>query len=226
MPLVRSPSEGSSSSHTSTLRDSDAFSIELEGSVESASTSTTVCTSRSRRSMEKLKTLDVDVDMHIVKPEPLVRREDIGFAKTRRISYDDDKTAAPPLSPPPPPPYSSTRTKTARDHETNEHEHGYEHEHESEPRTLPMYLFFLGFRTFTLRLPHTDSERRPGGRLDPFRMWSLPADEKAEAEREVERLIRRWEVEWRWGKRCMWATVGFVGVGLVAGMAVWGALRR
>ncbi|KAG6864468.1 hypothetical protein C0991_009302 [Blastosporella zonata] len=72
-----------------------------------------------------------------------------------------------------------------------------------EPRTLPM-------------------ERR--GTLDPFVMAGLPAVEKTAAEKEIERMKRRWEVETKWAKRCMWATVLFVCLGLAAGMSTWGAI--
>ncbi|GLB40145.1 hypothetical protein LshimejAT787_0800160 [Lyophyllum shimeji] len=97
----------------------------------------------------------------------------------------------------------------------------------SEPRTLPMYMFILGFvcplfwliGAFMLRPPH--AHRR--GAFDPYA--SLPEAEKAAAEREAERQMRRWEVEMRWAKRCMWAAVVFACVGLAVGMSVWGVVE-
>ncbi|KAF5379807.1 hypothetical protein D9615_005680 [Tricholomella constricta] len=95
-------------------------------------------------------------------------------------------------------------------------------EQAQEARTLPMYMFILGFvcpvlwliGAFTLRAPHAHR----AGVFDPYA--SLNGAEKAEAEREM----RRWEVETRWGKRCMWAAVVSVFLGLAAGMAAWGAI--
>ncbi|KAF8071672.1 hypothetical protein FPV67DRAFT_1667149 [Lyophyllum atratum] len=95
-----------------------------------------------------------------------------------------------------------------------------------EPRTIPMYMFILGFvcpifwlvGAFMMRGPH--SHRR--GAFDPYP--SLSGAEKAATELEAERRKRLWEVEFKWAKRCMWATVLFVGVGLTVGMSVWGAL--
>ncbi|KAG5732551.1 hypothetical protein E4T56_gene13613, partial [Termitomyces sp. T112] len=169
---------------SSTLRGSDAFSeIKIE--------------TRSEKGV------------YVARPQPTVRKEENGFAtwKTRRVSCSSNEPAHSLL----PPPYSESpsysqagREKGDVKNELNEQEHENENEnkkneHEHEPRTLPMYLFFLGFLcpilwiigTFTLRPPHTDHERRPGGSLDPSRIWRLPPEEKAEAEREVERLMRR-----------------------------------
>jgi len=98
----------------------------------------------------------------------------------------------------------------------------------TEPRTLPMYMFILGFvcpllwlvGAFMMRTPHSHRT----GAFDPYA--SLSGAEKAAAEREAERRQRRWEVEMKWAKRCMWAAVLFVCVGLTVGMSVWGALVR
>ncbi|KAG6907278.1 hypothetical protein DXG01_009583, partial [Tephrocybe rancida] len=117
----------------------------------------------------------------IAKPTPLVVK-----VSRRSYSADDSDVAPPAYGTVDPPSYSKADTSAP------------------EPRTLPMYLFFLGFvcpllwvvGTFTMRLPHR--ERR--GALDPFAMARLPEMEKAAADREVERIMKRWEVEMKWGK--------------------------
>lgn len=133
----------SDTSTTRTLRDSDTFSeIETE--------STTVGHGSRASFGDKLEKLEADG--YIAKPEMSVGREEIGFAKSRRISYNSNETAPPPYTESPS--YSLSFARAGRGDRYHEHTYEHEHEYEHEPRTLSMYLFFLGFRTFcTSALP-------------------------------------------------------------------------